>query len=76
MENSANNYVNSLSKKFTKFKRKEFFFNEDNLIQKIFGGSLISTVKCSKCKTCYDKIDNFLDISLVKFKFNIGCLQF
>ncbi len=41
--------------------------NSDNLIQKIFGGKLISSVTCSKCKKSSNKIDNFLDVSLQIF---------
>jgi ubiquitin carboxyl-terminal hydrolase 36/42 len=38
--------------------------NEDNLIQKLFGGKLVSSVTCLKCKNVYKKYDNFLDVSL------------
>ena len=38
--------------------------SSDNLIQKIFGGKLLSSVTCSKCKKSSNKIDNFLDVSL------------
>ncbi len=38
--------------------------NEDNLIQKLFGGKLASSVTCLKCKNVYKKYDNFLDVSL------------
>jgi ubiquitin carboxyl-terminal hydrolase 36/42 len=39
--------------------------NEDNLIQKLFGGKLASCVICLKCKNVSKKIDQYLDISLV-----------
>lgn len=38
---------------------------EDNLIQKIFGGKLSSSVTCKKCKFSSVRTDNFIDISLV-----------
>jgi len=37
---------------------------EDNIIQKIFGGNLNSSVVCTKCGVVSKKLDNFLDISL------------
>jgi len=39
--------------------------NEDNLIQKLFGGKLASCVICLKCKNVSKKNDQYLDISLV-----------
>jgi len=42
---------------------------EDNLIKKIFGGKLSSSVLCKKCKNCSTRIDNFIDISLVIYLF-------
>jgi len=55
----------SLSKKYTKIKTDTVpHFIEDNLIQKIFGGALASSVVCGKCKTYSKKIDRFIDISL------------
>jgi hypothetical protein len=67
MENSATNYLHSISKKFSKLKNNTFpgFFEEINLIQKIFGGTLISRVTCGKCKNSTTKLDKFIDISLV-----------
>ena len=65
MENSSKNYVNSMSKKFNKLIKNLPAFNEDNLIQKIFGGVLISSVTCGKCKNESKKFDKFIDISLV-----------
>ena len=35
-----------------------------NVIQGIFGGKIVSQVKCGKCKTISSKIENFTDISL------------
>jgi hypothetical protein len=67
MENSATNYVKSFDKKYNKIKKNEIpIFFEDNLIQKIFGGSLLSMVICKKCKTVSSREDKFIDISLVK----------
>jgi ubiquitin C-terminal hydrolase len=65
MENSAKNYMMQFAKKFTKIKKNQLPQTEDNLIQKIFGGSLVSSVTCQKCKTSSSKIDKFIDISLV-----------
>ena len=67
MENSDTNYIQSISKKFTKLKRNSFagYFEENNLIKKIFGGTLISSVTCGKCKSSFKKIDKFIDVSLV-----------
>lgn len=39
--------------------------NTNNLIQKIFGGNLLSSVICMKCKNCSLRKDKFIDISLV-----------
>jgi ubiquitin C-terminal hydrolase len=74
MEDSSRNYVMSISKKYTKFKKKLYKHihndivqkpSEDNLIHKIFAGSLASSVTCQKCKTSSKKVDKFTDISLV-----------
>jgi hypothetical protein len=74
METSSKNYVMSMSKKYTKFKKSMYNYihneiihkeSEDNLIHKIFAGALISSVKCSKCKKVSSKTDKFIDISLV-----------
>lgn len=64
MENSSKHYVQSISKKFTKIKRNVLPSTEDNLIQKIFGGTLVSSVTCHKCKKSSNKTDKFIDISL------------
>lgn len=70
MENSAKNYAISMNKKYTKLSQNtnnnDF---EDNLIQKIFGGRLISSVVCGKCKKSSDKLDKYTNISLVFFIF-------
>jgi hypothetical protein len=70
MENSATNYLHSISKKFSKLKNNNKnssnYFEENNLIQKIFGGNLISSVTCSKCKNSSTRSDKFIDISLVR----------
>ena len=39
--------------------------DEDNLIHKVFGGSIISSVTCNVCRIPSNKIDEFVDISLV-----------
>jgi uncharacterized UBP type Zn finger protein len=65
MENSATNYVISIDKKYNKLKKGQISFFEDNLIQKIFGGALNSSVTCQKCKNTSSRVDRFLDISLV-----------
>lgn len=66
MEGSVSSYLHSIRQKFTKIKKKNVpQFNEDNLIQKIFGGTLVSSVTCKKCKTASSKQDKFIDISLV-----------
>jgi hypothetical protein len=70
MENSATNYVLSINKKYNKIKNKQIpHFFEDNLIQKLFGGSLTSTVTCKKCKSVSSRNDKFIDISLVRIIF-------
>lgn len=72
MENSATDYLHSISKKFSKLKKTAFpnYFEENNLIQKIFGGQLISTVTCGKCKSSSSRYDKFIDISLVRYIIN------
>ena len=62
MENSCKNYINSIKSNFIVTANG----NEDNLIQKLFGGKLASCVICLKCKNVSKKIDQYLDISLVK----------
>ncbi|KAH9310575.1 hypothetical protein KI387_025610, partial [Taxus chinensis] len=37
---------------------------EKSLVHKIFGGRLISQVRCTQCSHCSDKFDPFLDLSL------------
>jgi uncharacterized UBP type Zn finger protein len=68
MENSATNYVISIDKKYNKLKKGQISFLEDNLIQKIFGGALSSSVTCQRCKNSSSRVDRFLDISLVRKK--------
>ncbi len=41
--------------------------DEDNLIQKIFGGTILSSVTCNVCRIPSNKVDRFVDISLVYF---------
>ena len=33
-------------------------------IDSLFGGHLLSTIVCEQCKTCYQNIEPFLDLSL------------
>lgn len=66
MENSSQQYVMTITKKFTKIKNGNIQI-EDNLIQKIFGGTLVSSVICGNCKKYSNKVDKFIDISLVKY---------
>ncbi len=61
MEKSSKQYITSSTKNFVKN------CNEDNLIQKIFGGKMVSSVTCLKCKKSSKKIDNYLGLSLVEF---------
>ncbi len=71
MENSASNYINSMRKKFTKIRNKNVQLpQDDNLIQKIFGGALQSSVTCNKCKKVSSRLDKFIDISLVSKNIN------
>jgi uncharacterized UBP type Zn finger protein len=61
MRISALKYAQTVNKKCTDVK----ILDEDNLIHKIFGCYLLSSVTCSKCKNSSNKIDSFVDISLV-----------
>jgi hypothetical protein len=66
MESSATNYVLSVDKKYNKLKNTTVpILFEDNLIQKLFGGKLRSTVICGKCNSQSIREDKFIDISLV-----------
>ncbi len=60
MEKSSKSFITTSTKNFLKNS------NDDNLIQKIFGGKMISSVTCLKCKKSSKKIDNYLDLSLVR----------
>jgi hypothetical protein len=62
MENSSVKYAMAIHKKYTKMKN---LFEDDNLIQKIFGGKIVSSVACGNCQNISYKIDKFIDISLV-----------
>lgn len=62
LERSAKNFKISSTKNF--ISKNQSLEVEDNLIQKIFGGKLVSSVMCLKCKKASNKIDNFLDVSL------------
>lgn len=62
MEKSCKDYINTLRSNFIVNPNG----NEDNLIQKLFGGKLASCVICLKCKNVSKKIDQYLDISLVR----------
>jgi ubiquitin C-terminal hydrolase len=64
MENSSIVYLQTLSQKYTQRNSVDTFFDENNLIQKIFGGILVSTVTCKSCKRESKKFDKFIDISL------------
>jgi hypothetical protein len=61
LEKSCKNYVNSIRSNFIVSNQS----NEDNLIQKLFGGKLASCVICLKCKNVSKKVDQYLDISIV-----------
>ncbi len=63
LERSAKNFKTNISKDFVS-NSSDF---DDNLIQKIFGGKMVSSVTCLKCKNTTKKIDNYLDISLQIF---------
>lgn len=54
-------YTLSMNKKYTKMKNT---YEDDNLIQKIFGGRIISQVKCRNCSSISSTVDKFFDISL------------
>jgi ubiquitin carboxyl-terminal hydrolase 36/42 len=62
LERSAKSYKQLATKEFISKSPNEEI--DDNLIQKLFGGKLISSVTCLKCKKSSDKIDNYLDLSL------------
>jgi hypothetical protein len=62
MEKSCKKYIDTIKSNFIINSNG----NEDNLIQKLFGGKLASCVICLKCKNVSKKIDQYLDISLVK----------
>jgi ubiquitin C-terminal hydrolase len=66
MEKSSKQFKLTSTKGFIKSNESQ----SDNLIQKIFGGKMISSVTCLKCKKSSKKIDNYLDLSLVIFNFN------
>jgi hypothetical protein len=61
MEKSSKKFVETSSVKYVKTNMND----NDNIIKKIFGGKMISSVTCLKCKKSSRKIDNFLDLSLV-----------
>lgn len=71
MENSVSNYLKFSNLSSVKAKSPFPELIEDNLIQKIFGGCLISTVNCGGCKNISARHDKFIDISLVIKSTNI-----
>jgi ubiquitin C-terminal hydrolase len=63
MENSSTQFKSNSTKNFISNKSNEKEL-EDNLIQKLFGGKMISSVTCIKCRKSFNKIDGFLGVSL------------
>jgi ubiquitin C-terminal hydrolase len=63
MEKSSKQFKLTSTKGFIKTNDS----NTDNLIQKIFGGKMVSSVTCLRCKKISKKVDNYLDLSLVIF---------
>ena len=60
-EKACKNYVGSIKNNFIVSSN----FNDDNLIQKLFGAKLASCVICLKCKNVSKKIDQYLNLSIV-----------
>jgi hypothetical protein len=60
MEKSSKQFKLTSTKSFIKTTDHQ----GDNLIQKLFGGKMVSSVTCLKCKKSSKKIDNYLDLSL------------
>lgn len=67
LEKSCKTYVNSTKNSFIVSNNP---LDNDNLIQKLFGGRLASCVICLKCKNVSKKVDQYLDISIVRNFFN------
>lgn len=65
LEKSCKTFVNQIRNNFIVSNTTD----EDNLIQKLFGGKLASKVICLKCKNVSKKVDQYLDISIVRIKF-------
>jgi ubiquitin carboxyl-terminal hydrolase 36/42 len=61
LEKACKNYITSIKNNFIVSSN----LNDDNLIQKLFGGKMASCVICLKCKNVSKKIDQYLDISIV-----------
>ena len=55
------NHLSDLDKK--KIKRYGRLFSY-TLIDKLFGGHLLSTIVCDECKNCLQRVEPFLDLSL------------
>ena len=65
LEKSCKTFVNQIRNNFI----VSNITDEDNLIQKLFGGKLASKVICLKCKNVSKKVDQYLDISIVRIKY-------
>ena len=64
LEISYMKYSNQILRKRNDDQVTKLLPNGYNIIQGIFGGKIISSVTCGRCKTVSSKIDNFSDISL------------
>jgi len=62
LEKACKTFVTSIKNNFIVSSN----LNDDNLIQKLFGGKMASCVICLKCKNVSKKIDQYLDISIVR----------
>lgn len=62
LEKACKNFVGTIKNNFIVSGN----VSDDNLIQKLFGGKLASCVICLKCKNVSKKVDQYLDISIVK----------
>ncbi|XP_061374906.1 ubiquitin carboxyl-terminal hydrolase 16-like [Gastrolobium bilobum] len=56
--------LDKLERCFLDLKKSNISFEDDNLVEKVFGGRLISKLRCCNCGCCSDTYEPLIDLSL------------
>ncbi len=62
--NSKTNAINNLTEKVKKKIKRYGRLSSHTLVDELFGGHLLSSIVCTQCNNCVQRVEPFLDLSL------------